>query len=80
MGNMFTDLRDHPGLLFVAATLLPLLSFVLLLLAGGLARHFARPGNPAPAPRSTSYSAATGRSGPARTLRPGPSAWRSFSA
>ena len=36
MGNVFTDMRDHPGLLFVAATLLPLLSFVLLLLAGGL--------------------------------------------
>jgi NADH-quinone oxidoreductase subunit L len=36
MGNLFSDLRDHPGLLYVAATLLPLLSFVLLLLVGGL--------------------------------------------
>jgi NADH-quinone oxidoreductase subunit L len=41
MGNLFPDLRDHPGLLYVAATLLPLLSFVLLLLAGGL-RAFLR--------------------------------------
>ena len=29
-------MRDHPGLLFVAATFLPLASFVLLLLAGGV--------------------------------------------
>ncbi len=35
-------LHEHPGLLYVAATLLPLLSFVLLLLAGGL-RNLVRP-------------------------------------
>lgn len=34
-------LKDHPGLLFVAATLVPMASFVLLLLAGG-ARNFLR--------------------------------------
>jgi NADH-quinone oxidoreductase subunit L len=33
---MFPDLLEHPGLLYVAATLLPVASFVLLLLAGGL--------------------------------------------
>ena len=33
--------NDRPGLLFVAATLLPLAAFVLLLLAGGL-RNFLR--------------------------------------
>ena len=34
-------LEHHPGLLFVLATLLPLASFVLLLLVGGL-RNFVR--------------------------------------
>jgi NADH-quinone oxidoreductase subunit L len=38
MGHL---LHDHPGLLFVAATLLPLVSFLVLLLAGAL-RAFAR--------------------------------------
>jgi NADH-quinone oxidoreductase subunit L len=33
---MFQELQEHPGLWFVAATLTPLASFVLLLLAGGL--------------------------------------------
>src|SRR5205823_1032359 len=33
---MFHELQEHPGLWFVAATLTPLASFVLLLLAGGL--------------------------------------------
>src|SRR5438132_8678127 len=33
---MFHELQEHPGLWFVAATLTPLLSFVVLLLAGGL--------------------------------------------
>jgi NADH-quinone oxidoreductase subunit L len=33
---MFHELQEHPGLWFVAATLAPLVSFVLLLLAGGL--------------------------------------------
>jgi NADH-quinone oxidoreductase subunit L len=33
---MFSELQEHPGLWFVAATLTPLASFVLLLLAGGL--------------------------------------------
>ena len=35
MANLVTGLHDHPGLLYVAATLLPLLSFVLLLLVHG---------------------------------------------
>src|SRR5258708_1891883 len=33
---MLTAFADNPGLLYVVATLLPLASFVLLLLAGGL--------------------------------------------
>ena len=33
---MFHELQEHPGLWFVAATLAPLASFVLLLLAGAL--------------------------------------------
>ena len=33
---MFDSLGDHPGLLFVAATLLPMAAFLVLLLAGGL--------------------------------------------
>ncbi len=40
---MFPDLVEHPGLLYVAATLIPAASFVLLLLAGGL-RAALRPG------------------------------------
>ena len=40
---MFPDLLEHPGLLYVAATLLPVISFVLLLLVGGL-RAALRPG------------------------------------
>ena len=40
MGQLI-DLHEHPGLLFVAATLSPLVSFVLLLLAGSL-RWFCR--------------------------------------
>jgi NADH-quinone oxidoreductase subunit L len=39
---MLPDLREQPGLLFVAATLLPLASFLLLLLAGA-ARNAVRP-------------------------------------
>ncbi|MEI7687926.1 MAG: hypothetical protein WCL32_23210, partial [Planctomycetota bacterium] len=39
---MLSLFGDQPGLLFVAATLLPLASFVLLLLAGGI-RNFLRP-------------------------------------
>jgi NADH-quinone oxidoreductase subunit L len=38
---MFDVFYDHPGLLFVVATLLPIASFLLLLLAGG-ARNFLR--------------------------------------
>src|SRR6266571_5521235 len=33
---MFHELQEHPGLWFVAATLMPAASFVVLLLAGGL--------------------------------------------
>lgn len=36
------NFREHPGLFFVAATLLPLLSFLLLLIVGGL-RRLCRP-------------------------------------
>jgi NADH-quinone oxidoreductase subunit L len=46
------DLDANPGLLFVAATLLPLVSFVLLLLAGGIRwalRPYAREGGTAAA-------------------------------
>jgi NADH-quinone oxidoreductase subunit L len=39
---MGVDIGAHPGLLFVAATLLPLAAFLILLLAGGL-RAFLRP-------------------------------------
>ncbi len=42
MGSMLPDLQEHPGLLYVAATLLPLASFLLLLLAGFL-KNAARP-------------------------------------
>src|SRR5947209_253402 len=34
----FPDFHEHPGQLFVVATFLPLASFVLLLLIGGLKR------------------------------------------
>jgi NADH-quinone oxidoreductase subunit L len=36
MANLLDDLQRHPGLLYVAATLLPLLSFLVLLLTGAL--------------------------------------------
>ena len=36
MDSLVKHIQDHPGLLYVAATLLPLAAFVLLLLAGGL--------------------------------------------
>jgi NADH-quinone oxidoreductase subunit L len=36
MASLFQDLQEHPGLLYVVATLLPLVSFLVLLLAGGL--------------------------------------------
>ncbi len=39
---MLSVFGEHPGLYFVAATLLPLASFVILLIAGGL-RNFLRP-------------------------------------
>src|SRR5262245_8144219 len=41
------DLNSHPGLLYVAATLLPLLSFLILLLAGAVrSASRPRPGQP----------------------------------
>src|SRR4051794_15868419 len=39
---MFSAFQERPGLLFVAATLLPLAAFALLLIAGGI-RNFLRP-------------------------------------
>jgi NADH-quinone oxidoreductase subunit L len=43
MGRLFDAIGEHPGLLYVCATLLPIVSFVLLLLAGGV-RAALRPG------------------------------------
>src|SRR5262245_22329867 len=42
MPDLFHDLEHHPGRLYIAVTLLPLLSFFILLLAGAL-RAAARP-------------------------------------
>ncbi|HEV2946869.1 MAG TPA: hypothetical protein VGX70_05810, partial [Gemmataceae bacterium] len=49
---MFQELGEHPGLWFVAATLMPAASFVLLLLAGGL-HWMLRPARESPAGESS---------------------------
>ncbi len=51
---MFDRFYEHPGLLFVVATLLPIVSFVLLLLAGAV-RAFLRPAATAIPPPTHSF-------------------------
>ena len=66
----FFDFREHPGNLFVVATLLPLASFVLLLIAGAV-RAFLR-SNRDSALDSTIYRALGGDNPGNQRSRDGP--------